>query len=195
MTGTSMHHGFSAGNKPRVCVFAGSSIGAKPAYSEQAVILGKSLAAQDIQLVYGGANIGLMSVVADAVLNNGGQVIGVFPQGLLQKESAHSHLTELLLVDSMHERKATMYDLATHFIALPGGLGTFEELMEILTWAQLGLHTKPCGLLNVADYFAHFLSTIRHAVTEQFLAREKSRLLIVEDTAVSLLKRLQNVKT
>ena len=195
MTGTAIHEGFSAANKSRVCVFAGSSIGAKPTYSEQAVILGKSLAAQDIQLVYGGANIGLMSVVADAVLDNGGQVIGVFPQGLLQKESAHSHLTELLLVDSMHERKATMYDLATHFIALPGGLGTFEELMEILTWAQLGLHTKPCGLLNVDNYFAHFLSTIRHAITEHFLAREQSRLLIVEDTAVSLLKRLQNVKT
>ena len=195
MTGTAIHEGFSAANKSRVCVFAGSSIGAKPTYSEQAVILGQSLAAQDIQLVYGGANIGLMRVVADAVLDNGGQVIGVFPQGLLQKESAHSHLTELLLVDSMHERKATMYDLATHFIALPGGLGTFEELMEILTWAQLGLHTKPCGLLNVDDYFAHFLSTIRHAVTEHFLAREQSRLLIVEDTAVSLLKRLQNVKT
>ena len=195
MTGTAMHEVFSAANKPRVCVFAGSSIGAKPTYSEQAVILGKSLAAQNIQLVYGGANIGLMGAVADAVLDNGGQVTGVFPRGLLQKESAHSHLTELLLVDSMHERKATMYGLATHFIALPGGLGTFEELMEILTWSQLGLHTKPCGLLNVDDYFENFLATIRHAVTEQFLAREKSRLLIVEDTAVSLLKRLQNVKT
>ena len=195
MTGTAMHEVFSAANKPRVCVFAGSSIGAKPTYSEQAVILGKSLAAQDIQLVYGGANIGLMGAVADAVLDNGGQVTGVFPRGLLQKESAHSHLTELLLVDSMHERKATMYGLATHFIALPGGLGTFEELMEILTWSQLGLHTKPCGLLNVDDYFENFLATIRHAVTEQFLAREKSQLLIVEDTAVSLLKRLQNVKT
>lgn len=195
MTGTARHEVFSAANKPRVCVFAGSSIGAKPTYSEQAVILGKSLAAQNIQLVYGGANIGLMGAVADAVLDNGGQVTGVFPRGLLQKESAHSHLTELLLVDSMHERKATMYGLATHFIALPGGLGTFEELMEILTWSQLGLHTKPCGLLNVDDYFENFLATIRHAVTEQFLAREKSRLLIVEDTAVSLLKRLQNVKT
>lgn len=194
MTGTALHESFSAANKARVCVFAGSSIGAKPTYSEQAVILGKSLAAQNIPLVYGGANIGLMGALADAVLDNGGQVTGVFPRGLLQKESAHAHLTELLLVDSMHERKATMYGLATHFIAIPGGLGTFEELMEILTWSQLGLHTKPCGLLNVDDYFASFLATIRHAVTEQFLAREKSRLLIVEDTAVSLLKRLQTVK-
>ena len=190
-----MHHSVSADNKPRVCVFAGSSIGAKPAYSEQAVILGKSLAAQDIQLVYGGANIGLMGAVADAVLDNGGQVTGVFPRGLLQKESAHDHLTELVLVNSMHERKATMYSLATHFIALPGGLGTFEELMEVLTWSQLGLHAKPCGLLNVDNYFKNFLATLRHAVTENFLEREQSRLLIVEDTAVSLLNQLQTVKT
>jgi len=195
MTGTGMHHGFSAGNKPRVCVFAGSSIGAKPSYIEQAVILGKSLAAQDIQLVYGGANIGLMGAVADAVLDNGGQVTGVFPRGLLEKESAHDHLTELVLVNSMHERKATMYSLATHFIALPGGLGTFEELMEVLTWSQLGLHAKPCGLLNVDNYFKNFLATLRHAVTENFLEREQSRLLIVEDTAVSLLNQLQTVKT
>ena len=194
MTGTGMHHGFSTGNKPRVCVFAGSSIGAKPAYSEQAVILGKSLAAQDIQLVYGGANIGLMGAVADAVLDNGGQVTGVFPRGLLQKESAHDHLTELLMVNSMHERKATMYGLATHFIALPGGLGTFEEVMEILTWSQLGLHTKPCGLLNIDNYFADFLATLQHAVTERFLNREYSEPLIVEDTAVLLLDRLQRIK-
>ncbi len=194
MNGTGVHHGFSTSNNRRFCVFAGSSYGAKQSYREHAVILGKSLAAQGIQLVYGGANIGLMGAVADAVLDNGGQVTGIFPRGLLQKESAHVDLTELLIVDSMHERKATMYNLATHFIALPGGLGTFEEVMEILTWSQLGLHTKPCGLLNIDNYFANFLATLRHAVREQFLNHEQSELLIVEETVASLLNRLQTIK-
>jgi len=194
MNQTDVRHSFSTSNGRRFCVFAGSSLGSKQSYREQAVILGQSLAAQGIQLVYGGANIGLMGALADAVLDNGGQVTGVFPRGLLKKESAHTSLTELLIVDSMHERKATMYGLATHFIALPGGLGTFEEVMEILTWSQLGLHTKPCGLLNIDNYFADFLATLQHAVTERFLNREYSEPLIVEDTAVLLLDRLQRIK-
>ncbi len=194
MNGTDVRHDFSTTNDRRFCVFAGSSLGAKQSYREQAIILGKSLAAQRIQLVYGGANLGLMGAVADAVLDNGGRVTGVFPRDLFQKESAHVNLTELLIVDSMHERKATMYKLATHFIALPGGLGTFEEIMEILTWSQLGLHTKPCGLLNVDNYFQNFLSTLRYAVREQFLNHKQSELLIVKKTAVTLLNQLQRTK-
>ena len=194
MSRVETHHGFSIANDRRFCVFSGSSLGARESYKEQTLILGKSLAEHGIHLVYGGANIGLMGTLADAVLDNGGQVTGVFPRGLLQKESAHAHLTEILFVDSMHERKATMYDLATHFIALPGGLGTFEEVLEILTWAQLGLHTKPCGLLNINNYFADFLATLQHAVTEQFLNQEHSELLIVEETVSSLLDRLEATK-
>tara|TARA_B100000029_G_scaffold501412_1_gene574725 strand:+ start:1057 stop:1629 length:573 start_codon:yes stop_codon:yes gene_type:complete len=186
-----MYQSFSTANKSSFCVFAGSSVGAKPTYREAAVLLGKSLASHELPLVYGGANIGLMGAVADAVLDNGGQVTGVFPRKLLQKESSHAHLTELILVDSMHERKATMYSLATHFIALPGGLGTFEEVMEILTWSQLGLHTKPCGLLNIENYFDNFLATLQHATKEHFLEPKYSQLLIVEDNASSLLDRLQ----
>ena len=177
-----------------ICVFCGSHNGTREAYRVEAARLGRALATRNLCLVYGGASVGLMGAVADAVLDNGGQVTGVFPRGLLQKESAHDHLTELLMVNSMHERKATMYSLATHFIALPGGLGTFEELMEILTWSQLGLHTKPCGLLNIDNYFADFLATLQHAVTERFLNREYSEPLIVEDTAVLLLDRLQRIK-
>ena len=137
----------------RVCVYCGSSPGIKPEYREAARVLGQELARREIGLVYGGASIGMMGEIADTVLGNGGEVIGVMPQALINKEVSHPGLTELKVVKSMHERKATMADLSDGFIALPGGLGTVEELFEILTWAQLGFHTKPIGLLNVLGYY------------------------------------------
>jgi len=137
----------------RLCVFTGSSAGVRPEYREAARDLGRLLAQRGIGLVYGGARVGLMGAVADAALEAGGVVIGVIPQGLVAKEIAHTGLTELRVVASMHERKAMMADLADGFVALPGGWGTLEEFFEVLTWAQLGLHAKPCGLLNVGGYF------------------------------------------
>ena len=143
------------GHRPmkRLCVFAGSSAGTRREYQAAAVDLGRVLATRGIGLVYGGARVGLMGAVADAVLAGGGEVIGVIPRALVEKEVAHSGLTDLRIVTSMHERKALMADLSDAFIALPGGWGTLDEMFEILTWAQLGLHRKPCGLLNVQGYF------------------------------------------
>jgi len=136
-----------------VCVFSGSSPGLRSEYRKSAIELGKEIAKRQVHLVYGGANVGLMAVVANPVIDEGGRVTGVMPQALVEKEVAHTGLTDLRVVNSMHERKALMADLAEGFIALPGGMGTLEELCEILTWAQLGLHSKPCGLLDVCDYF------------------------------------------
>ena len=140
--------------------------------------LGRELVDRGLRLVYGGANRGLMTVVADTVLAAGGHVTGVIPQGLVEKEVAHSGLTDLRVVDSMHERKALMADLADGFIALPGGMGTLEELCEMLTWAQLGLHSKPCGLLDVCDYFADLKRFFARMVEERFLKTEHGRLLL-----------------
>jgi uncharacterized protein (TIGR00730 family) len=174
----------------RICVFCGSSPGARPGYREAAVELGRTLAARGIGLVYGGARVGLMGALADAALGAGGDVIGVIPQMLLDKEVGHGGLTELRVVESMHQRKQAMADLSGGFIAMPGGMGTIEELAEILTWAQLGVHAKPVGVLNVAGYFEKLLGFLDHAVAERFLRPANRELLLVEDTPAALLDRM-----
>lgn len=170
-----------------ICVFCGSSMGVRPVYKEAAQTLGKTLASQNFRLVYGGGNVGLMGVVADAALLAGGEVIGVIPEFLVAKEIAHNELTVLHVVGSMHERKTKMADLADAFIALPGGYGTLEEFCEILTWAQLGLHQKPCGLLNVERYFDPLLRLFDHAVKEEFLKSALRSLVLEGSDAQSLL--------
>ena len=164
----------------RVCVFCGSNVGARPVYADAARAVGGALARRGCGLVYGGGCIGLMGIVADAVLAHGGEVIGVIPEALVAKELAHRGLTELRVVGSMHERKASMADLADAFIALPGGYGSFEELCEMLTGAQLGLHRKPSGLLNVDGYYDPLLALFDRAVTERFV-RPVHRALVLED--------------
>ena len=166
---------------PQITVFCGSTPGADPAFAAAARALGGRLVQRGLGLVYGGGKVGLMGIVADAVLAAGGQVTGVMPRNLFPKEVGHPGLTEMRAVDSMHERKALMADLADGFIALPGGYGTLDEFCEILTWAQLGLHRKPCGLLNVAGYYDGFLSFLDHASHEAFI-RPQFRALILDDT-------------
>ena len=152
-----------------ICVYCGSSPGLNPAFTRAATILGKTLAERDIGLVYGGAAVGIMGVVANAALANGGKAIGVIPKALAVKEVAHTGLNELHVVESMHERKAMMAELSDGFIALPGGWGTLEEIFEILTWAQLGFHRKPCGLLNVEGYYDDLISFLENAFAQQFV--------------------------
>ncbi|QWT46892.1 LOG family protein [Azospira inquinata] len=176
----------------RICVFCGSSSGTRPVYRSAAQALGRSLAEQGLELVYGGGNVGLMGTVADACLAAGGQVIGVIPQALMGKEVAgrhleHRQLTRLEVVDSMHTRKARMAELADGFIALPGGFGTFEEFCEIITWGQLGFHTKPCGLLNVEGYYDALLGLFDHAVAEGFLRQENRQLVLTAQEPDALL--------
>ena len=171
----------------RICVFAGSSSGARAEYLGAASDLGKLFAARGIELVYGGARVGLMGAIADAVLADGGRVTGVIPKALVEKEVAHSGLTDLRIVTSMHQRKALMADLSDAFIALPGGWGTLDEMFEILTWAQLGLHRKPCGLLNVLGYFERLLSFLDHTMEQGFVRREYGSLLSTSDDPAALL--------
>ena len=173
----------------RICVFAGSNYGNRPEYRQAAQALGQELAARGLGLVYGGAEVGLMGVIADTVLAHGGEVIGVIPRGLFKREIAHSGLTQLHEVSSMHERKALMADLADGFIALPGGFGTFDELFEITTWAQLGLHNKPIGLLDAAGYFTPLLALITHASTEGFIPPRHTDIILHESTPSVLLDR------
>ncbi len=173
-----------------LCVFCGSSPGANSEYKNAARRLGALLAMKKITLVYGGGSIGLMGEIADAVLDHRGEVIGVIPQSLVDKELAHSGVTELRVVRSMHERKAVMADLADGFIALPGGLGTLEELFEILTWGQLGLHRKPCGLLNAAGYFAPMLAFLNHMVSQEFLRTRDLEMLLMEEDEKALLRKM-----
>lgn len=175
-----------------ICVFCGSSPGARPEYLHAARALGTLLAGQGIGLVYGGASVGLMGAVADAVLAGGGRVTGVIPRHLVSKEVAHQTLADLRIVGSMHERKALMAELADGFIALPGGFGTFEELCEVLTWSQLGLHQKPVGLLNVLGYYDPLLALCDHGVREQFLKPEHRALLLCADEPPTLLARLRD---
>lgn len=175
----------------RICVFCGSSAGARCEYRAAAHELAALLVAEGIGLVYGGASIGLMGVVADAVMSNGGEVIGVIPRQLSEWEIAHTGLTELRLVDSMHERKAMMFDLSDGFIALPGGLGTLEELFEILTWLQLGLHVKPAGLINTSGYFRALSKFLDQTVTEGFVLPQHRKLLLVEDDPSVLLAKMR----
>jgi len=174
----------------RICVFSGSSPGARPEYAAAARLLGAALAGRGLGLVYGGAKVGLMGVVADAVLAGGGEVIGIIPKRLMTKELAHTGLAELRVVASMHDRKREMADLADAFVALPGGIGTLEELTEVLSWAQLGLHAKPCGVLEVAGYFERLVGFLDHAVTERFLQPAHRAMLVVGDDPDTLLDRL-----
>ncbi len=165
----------------RICVFCGSSPGVRPSYTAAAVSLATHLAANNISIVYGGGNSGLMGVLANTVLELGGEITGIIPRALVEKEAAHSRLPDLRIVESMHERKALMAQLSDAFIALPGGYGTFEEFCEVLTWTQLGIQRKPCGLLNVDGYYDALLSLFDHAVTEQFL-KPAHRAIVVSDT-------------
>jgi uncharacterized protein (TIGR00730 family) len=175
----------------RACVFCGSSPGARPQYTEATEDLGSLLVQNGITLVYGGASVGLMGRLAETVLSEGGEAVGVIPRALVEREIAHLGLTELHVVDSMHERKALMADLSDAFVALPGGLGTLDELFEVYTWAQLGLHRKPCGLLNVEGYYQHLADFLDHAVGERFVRDEHRDMLIVEDDPATMLERLQ----
>jgi uncharacterized protein (TIGR00730 family) len=178
----------------RLCVFCGSSVGYRPECRDAARSFGALLAGRGIGLVYGAGHVGLMGVLADAALQYGGTVTGVIPQALVDKELAHRTLTELHVVDTMHQRKALMADLADGFAALPGGFGTADELFEILTWAQLGLHARPIGLLNVAGFFDPLLAWIDGCVREGFLRPEHRSLLLVSPQAERLLDMLQRYR-
>ena len=174
----------------RICVFCGSNAGARSEYAEAARALATVLAERKLGIVYGGGNVGLMGVLADAALARGGEVIGVIPQKLVDKEVAHRGVTELLVVETMHERKALMNDLSDAFMALPGGFGTLDEFFEVLTWSQLGFHGKPCALLNVAGYYDGMLAMLDHAVTERFLRPAHRELIIADTEPLRLLQRL-----
>lgn len=173
----------------RLCVYCGSSPGRNPAYAAAGRALGTALVERGMGLVYGGASVGVMGQVADAVLKAGGEAIGVIPKSLAVREVAHASLTEQHVVASMHERKALMAELSDGFVALPGGWGTFEEIFEILTWAQLGFHAKPCGLLNVAGYYDHLHAFLDHAIEEQFVKPEYRPMVIVASDPETLLDR------
>jgi uncharacterized protein (TIGR00730 family) len=173
----------------RLCVFCGSNPGHAPAYHSLAVRLGQTLVRRSIALVYGGGRIGLMGALADAALDAGGEVIGVIPQALLDREIGHRGLTELRIVGSMHERKALMVELADGFVALPGGIGTLEELFEVWTWAQLGLHAKPCGLLEVEGFFAPLVGFLDHLVATGFVSPAHRAMLMTAASPDELLAR------
>lgn len=172
-----------------IAVFCGSNEGSSSIYKESAAQLGKVLAEQQVTLIYGGSNVGLMGAVADAVLEHGGRVIGVLPHFLQAREIAHKGLTELIMVDSMHERKAKMAELADGFIALPGGPGTMEEYFEIFTWGQLGLHQKPCGLLNINGYFNSLVSMFDVMEREQFMQPKYRSMVLTDHTPEGLLQQ------
>ena len=174
----------------RICVYCGSGVGKGSAYSDAAAALGRAMVARDMGLVFGGGKIGMMGVIARAVLAAGGEAIGVIPESLMARDLALDSVTDLRVVADMHERKALMAKRADAFIALPGGFGTMEELLEILTWAQLGFHAKPVGLLNVSGYFDHLIRFIEHAVEERFIAPGYRGLLLVHEDPSELLAML-----
>jgi len=173
-----------------VCVFAGSRSGARPEYVEAARALGDVLGSRGVRVVFGGGSIGLMGECADAALASGGEVVGVIPAELVRREVAHQGVTKMHVVETMHERKALMEELSGGVIALPGGLGTFDELFEILTWGQLGIHEKPCGLVNVCGYFDALLTLVDRAVEEGFVAADHREMLIAAPDAATLLERM-----
>ena len=175
----------------RVCVFCGTNPGSRPEYGAAARQLGELLAADGIELVYGGASVGIMGELADAVQEHGGHVTGVIPQQLVEKEVAHTGIRNLIVVASMHQRKAQMADMSDGFVALPGGIGTLEGFFEILTWGQLGIHAKPCGLLNVAGYFDGLTAFLDHAVREGFLTAVHRAMVLVDDDPRRLLGRMR----
>jgi len=172
-----------------ICVYCGSNPGLLPVYRESAHRLGCEMAARGLDLVYGGSSVGVMGAVADAVLAQGGKVTGVIPRSLATREVSHSGLDELIVVGSMHERKAKMAELSDGFIALPGGWGTIEEIFEMLTWAQLGFHEKPCGLLNVASYYDPLFAFLESAIEQQFVKEEFRPMMMMDDSPGALLER------
>jgi uncharacterized protein (TIGR00730 family) len=176
----------------RICVFCGASPGARPEYRAATADLARLLASEGIGVVYGGGGVGLMGALADAVLAEGGEITGVIPRSLVDREIAHPEVQDMRVVASMHERKALMAELSDAFVALPGGIGTLEELFEVYTWAQLGLHQKPCALLNVAGYYDAIADFLTQAVEERFLRDETRALLMIEDEPAPLLERLSS---
>ncbi|EOV9528120.1 TIGR00730 family Rossman fold protein [Bacillus cytotoxicus] len=176
----------------KICVFAGSNLGERPEFKEQAIKLGKMLVQNHYELVYGGSCVGLMGEVANEVLRLGGRVTGVMPRGLFRGEIVHEGLTELIEVETMHERKAKMGELADAFIALPGGYGTFEELFEVVCWSQIGIHDKPVGLLNVKDFYEPILQMVDRAAEEGFMNPSNKELIVSADDAEELLRQLKH---
>jgi uncharacterized protein (TIGR00730 family) len=176
----------------RICVFCGASPGARPVYRQAAGELARLLARNGIGVVYGGGGVGMMGALADAVIAAGGEITGVIPRSLVDREIAHRDVSDMRVVASMHERKALMAELADAFVALPGGIGTLEELFEVYTWAQLGLHQKPCALLNVEGYYDGIEDFLNHAVNERFLRDETRELLMIEDEPAALVKRIRS---
>lgn len=176
----------------RICVFCGSSTGVDGLYAEAARGLGRALVERGIGLVYGGGHVGLMGEISDSVLDAGGEAIGVMPKALVEREISHQGLTDLHVVDTMHERKTMMNDLSSGFIALPGGTGTLEEFFEVLTWAQLGIHDKPCGLLEVSGYWSHLLHLFDHMVDQRFLRPEHRSLVLRASDPKTLLDQLRD---
>ena len=181
--------------KGRICVFTGSKAGKRAEYKYAAREVGRELVTRGYGLVYGGGKVGLMAVLADAVLERGGHVTGVIPDALVSQEVAHRGLSDLRVVQSMHERKALMAELSDGFIAMPGGIGTMEEFFEVLSWAQLGLHDKPCGLLNIGAYYDHLIRFMNHAVDQEFLKPKHRALLIVAEEPSQLLDRFEPIIT
>lgn len=175
----------------RICVFCGSSRGTNPAYAQAAEAVGRLLAERGLGLVYGGGNVGLMGIVANAALTAGGEVIGVIPEALMKMEVGHVDVSALHVVGSMHDRKALMAELSDGFIALPGGIGTLEEIFEVWTWGQLGLHPKPLGFLDVADYYSHLHVFLDHSMAEGFLKPRHRAMVAVESDAAALLNRFE----
>jgi uncharacterized protein (TIGR00730 family) len=175
----------------RICIFCASSPGNRPEYTAAAEEMATELVNRKIGLVYGGSKVGLMGVLADAVLGAGGEAVGVIPKNLMEREVGHAGLSKLHVVQSMHERKALMADLSDAFIALPGGFGTLEEFCEVVTWSQLGLHAKPCGILNVLEYYSPLLAMFDHAVEERFLKPENRALVLARASPAELLRALE----
>ena len=177
-----------------ICVFCGSSPGFDPVYRENALELGREIARRHWRLVYGGGNIGLMGALADSVLEAGGEVIGVIPQALVDKEVAHRGLSELIIVGTMHERKARMADMSDGFVAMPGGFGTFEEFCEVVTWTQLGVHAKPCGVLNINGFYDPLLALFNRALADGFLRTEHREFVLADRTGPGVLDKVAQWK-
>jgi uncharacterized protein (TIGR00730 family) len=176
----------------RICVFCGSSVGLRKQYEDAAISMARELAQREIDLTYGGGSVGLMGVIADEMLRLGREVIGIIPQAIASREVAHHYLTELRVVRSMHERKSLMAELSDAFIALPGGYGTYEELFEVITWAQLGIHQKPIGILNVAGYFDPMLELVERGIEEEFIRPQYRDLIVVSENPEELLNRMES---